>query len=128
MDEPRKKEFSFKNRLLSFRYAFKGIFYAVKTQHNLWIHLAVGLLVIFSGWFLRISLAEWLIVIICFALVISAEIINSAIELLTDIVSPEANAKAGLVKDMAAGAVLFSAICSAIAGLVIFVPKILQLL
>ncbi len=128
MDEPRKNKFSYKNRLLSFKYAFKGIFYAVKTQHNLWVHLAVVLLVIFSGWFLRISVAEWLTVIICFALVISAEVLNSAIELLTDIVSPEANAEAGLVKDMAAGAVLFAAICSAIAGLVIFVPKILDLL
>lgn len=86
------------------------------------------ILVIFFSFLLQISNLEWLIVIFCIGLVLTAEIFNSAIEVLTDIVSPESNPRAGLVKDMAAGAVLIAAITSAIIGLIIFVPKLLNLL
>lgn len=86
------------------------------------------ILVIFFSFLLQISTLEWLIVIFCIGLVLTAEIFNSAIEVLTDIVSPESNPRAGLVKDMAAGAVLIAAITSAIIGLIIFVPKLLNLL
>jgi diacylglycerol kinase (ATP) len=128
MDEFEKKSFSVNKRIRSFKYAFKGIYVTFRSQHNFWIHLVVMALVIGFGIFLTLNTLEWLIIILCFGLVLSAEIFNSAIELLTDIVSPEYNSKAGLVKDMAAGAVLVSAIASAIIGLVIFLPKLYNLL
>lgn len=84
------------------------------------------LLSIIFGLILNINQTEWLLLILFFALVISMEIINSAIELLTDIASPKFNDKAAKVKDMAAGAVLVSAIAAFIAGIIIFVPKIIQ--
>lgn len=85
-------------------------------------------LVIVFGFFLRINTVEWLLLIFCFGFVMTAEIFNSAVEVLTDIASPEKNSKAGLVKDMAAGGVLISAITAAIIGLIIFIPKLYNLL
>jgi len=97
-------------------------------EHNFWIHIAIMVLVIGFGLFLRINTVEWLIIIFCIGFVFTAEIFNSAIEVLTDLVSPEPNPKAGLTKDMAAGAVLISSITAAIIGLIIFVPKLFELL
>ena len=82
-------------------------------------------LVIISGFILKISITEWTICIVLFGLVITAELINTAIETTVDIVMPEKNEKAKLAKDIAAGAVLVSAIASAIIGIIIFLPKIL---
>jgi len=121
-------KFSIKKRLQSFTYAFKGIIFAIKTQHNLWIHLTASVLVVVFGFYFQISIYEWIAVILCIGSVITSEIFNSAIEALTDLVSPDYNEKAGLVKDLAAGAVLISAIISAIIGLIIFIPKFLTLL
>lgn len=85
-------------------------------------------LVIVFGFFLRINTVEWLLLIFCFGFVLTAEVFNSVVEVLTDIASPEKNSKAGLVKDMAAGGVLISAITAAIIGLIIFIPKLYNLL
>ncbi len=84
-------------------------------------------LVIISGFILKISITEWTICIVLFGLVITAELINTAIETTVDIVMPEKNEKAKLAKDIAAGAVLVSAIASAIIGIIIFLPKILNI-
>jgi len=126
--ESKNNRFSIKKRRHSFIYAFKGIIYAIKTQHNLWIHLTASVLVVVFGFYFQISIYEWIAVILCIGSVITSEIFNSAIEALTDLVSPDYNEKAGLVKDLAAGAVLISAIISAIIGLIIFIPKFLTLL
>lgn len=128
MNEFEKKSFSLTSRIKSFKYAFKGIYATLLSQHNFWIHLVVTVLVIGFGIFLELSIYEWLIIILCIGFVLTAEIFNSAIELLTDIVSPEYNSTAGLVKDMAAGAVLISAVSSAVIGLIIFLPKLYNLL
>ena len=84
-------------------------------------------LVIISGFIFKISITEWTICIVLFGLVITAELINTAIETTVDIVMPEKNEKAKLAKDIAAGAVLVSAIASAIIGIIIFLPKILNI-
>jgi diacylglycerol kinase (ATP) len=118
----------FHKRIRSFGYAFNGFIWAFKTQKNLQIHIIVLILVVIFGIFLNVNLSEWIVFFICFALVISAELFNTALEKLTDIISPEYNEQAGKVKDLAAAAVLFSALISVICGLIIFVPKILQLL
>lgn len=118
----------FYKRIRSFGYAFNGFKWAFKTQKNLQIHVIALILVVILGIFFNVNISEWIVLFICFALVISAEIFNTALEKLTDIISPEYNEQAGKVKDVAAAAVLFSALISVICGLIIFVPKILQLL
>ena len=84
-------------------------------------------LVIILGFLLKLTKWEWITCIILFGLVISAELMNTAIETLTDIAMPEKNPKAKLTKDVAAGGVLVMAIISVIVGLMIFVPKILEI-
>lgn len=113
-----------KNVISSFKYAFQGIFSAIKTERNLKIHISIMILVIISGIILKISKTEWIICIILFGLVIGGEMLNSAIETVVDIAMPDINPKAKFAKDVAAGAVLVFAISSAIIGLLIFIPKI----
>ncbi len=114
-----------KKLLKSFKYAFEGIFTGIKEEQNIKIHIAIMILVIIFGIMLKISKAEWIICIILFGLVISMELINTAIENTVDLITKEKNEQAKIAKDVAAGAVLVSAIASAIIGLIIFVPKIL---
>ena len=121
-------DFSFGKRIKSFTYAFKGIFYMMRTQHNFWIQIIIGLLAIFLGFVFNISLFEWVLVILSCGIVLTAETFNSAIETLADTVNPNHDPKIGLVKDLAAGAVLISAIAAAIVGLIIFIPKIIMFL
>ena len=90
------------------------------------IHVTIMLLVILAGIVLKINLYEWIICIICFAGVIGGELFNTAIEATVDMAMPQRNEKAKLAKDVAASAVLVLAIGSAIIGLIIFVPKILN--
>lgn len=110
--------------LLSFKYAIKGIYFLLATQRNARIHLAATVLVIFSGFYFSISSTEWMIVIIAIGLVFAAEAFNTAIEQLVDMASPGFNKSAGRIKDVAAGAVLITAIAAAIVGIIIFGPKI----
>ncbi|MFA5419336.1 MAG: diacylglycerol kinase family protein [Bacteroidales bacterium] len=118
----RKPAFSISSRLKSFQYAGKGIWRAIKTQHNLWIHLVVAALVIIAGIYFHISRLEWMMVTIAIGGVISAEMFNTAIELIVDLVSPEHHRLAAAAKDVAAGAVLIFAIVSVIIGLTVFLP------
>ncbi|MDO3625702.1 diacylglycerol kinase family protein [Mucilaginibacter sp. BT774] len=111
-----------------FGYAINGIWHAAVTQLNFRVHLVSTLLAVYAGYALHISSGEWLWIIFCIGMVLVAELFNTAIEFLTDLVSPEYNKKAGLVKDMAAGAVLITAIAALTIGLVIFIPKVLVLI
>ena len=111
----------------SFKFAGTGVFSAFKTELNMQVHFCVMLLVILCGIVLKISVAEWQLCVILFGIVIGAEIFNTAIETVVDLVMPNINDKAKLAKDLAAGAVLVIAISSAIVGLTIFVPKVLEL-
>ena len=83
-----------------------------------------AVLVVTAGWYFEISKGEWLAIVICIGLVMVTELINTAIEILVDCVSPEFNVKAGLVKDIAAGAVLVAALVALLVAFIIFVPKI----
>ena len=109
-----------------FGYAIKGVGYAFKTQPNFKFHCAATLIVVVWGWFLMLSTAEWLWILAAVALVMVSELLNTAIETLVDLVSPEWNTKAGIVKDTAAAAVFIASIISALIGLIIFIPKILH--
>lgn len=123
-----KKKFSIKQRMAAFGFAARGIAQAVKTQHNLWIQLTIALLTVVLASWLSVNTTEWIFIVFAIGLVLTAEIFNSSIELLVDMVSPERNKNAGRVKDMAAGAVLIAALTAAVIGLVIFIPKLIQLL
>ena len=112
-----------KSRIKSFGYAGRGIKAVLTSEINMKIHLVMALLVIICGIFFKISINEWLICLLCFGMVMSAEIMNTAIETVVDLVSPGKNKLAGKAKDAAAGAVLVAAIFAAIAGLIIFIPK-----
>ena len=119
-----------KNKKLinSFKYAFAGMWSAYKSERNIKIHIAVAILVILFGIFLQISTYEWLACIVCFAMVIGAEMFNTAIETVVDIAMPKKDERAKKAKDVAAGAVLVFAIGSAIIGSIIFIPKIIDYL
>lgn len=112
-----------KKRVLSFRYAFRGIREVFGNETNMKIHIVVAILVIICGFLFSISLTEWMFCLLCFGLVTGAEMFNTAIEKVVDLVSPEYHPLAGKAKDVAAGAVLICAIFAAIVGLLIFVPK-----
>jgi diacylglycerol kinase len=117
-----------KKFIRGFGYALNGIWHASVTQLNFRVHLVAALVTLYEGYALHISTSEWLWIILCIAMVLIAELFNTALEFLTDLVSPEYNKKAGLVKDMSAGAVLIAAICALVIGLIIFVPKLLALI
>lgn len=116
-----------KKLIKSFKYAFEGIFTGIKEEQNIKIHIAIMILVIVFGIILKISKIEWIICITLFGLVISMEMINTAIENTVDLITKEKNEQAKIAKDVAAGAVLVSAIASAIIGLMIFLPRILAI-
>ena len=112
----------------SFYYAFQGIKVNILTERNLAIHFLVMLLVIVCGFVFKISVTEWLICILLFGFVITLELMNTAIETAIDICMPEINPKAKLAKDTSAGAVLVVAIVAVVIGIIIFGPKVLDLI
>jgi diacylglycerol kinase (ATP) len=116
-----------KKLINSFGYAFKGVAHATATQLNFRIHLGATVLAVLLGWFLNISVSEWLWIALCITLVLVTELFNTMIEALTDLVSPGYNEQAGHVKDMSAGVVVIAALFSLITGLIIFLPKLILL-
>jgi undecaprenol kinase/diacylglycerol kinase (ATP) len=119
--------FSMLKRLKSLIFAFNGLKILVQEEHNSWIHIVITICVVLVGFLLHISLMEWVAVVLCIGLVIGLELINSAIENIADFVSPQKNEIIRKVKDLSAAAVLIAAICSAIVGLIVFLPKIIAL-
>ncbi len=117
-----------KARLNSFRYALKGIADLFRHTPNARIHLFVACCALIAGFFFGISRIEWCIISLCIALVLAAEAANTAIEYLTDLVSPEYHPLAGKTKDAAAAAVLFAAIGAAIVGIIIFAPYLVEIM
>ena len=104
----------------SFGYAFKGISVASLDQLNIKIHWLAVIIVTIAGFFFHISITEWCLVIICFSTVLAAELFNSASETIVDLVSPDHHPLAGKAKDIAAGAVLVTAIGAALVAFLIF--------
>lgn len=114
------------DRIKSIGYALKGIRLFFRREPNAIIHLIISILVIAAGFFFSVNITEWCFLILAITLVLSAEGMNTAIEYLTDLVSPEYHELAGKTKDVAAGAVLISAIGAAIVGIIIFLPKVID--
>jgi diacylglycerol kinase (ATP) len=128
MVDQTKNNFSFQKRLKSFVYAFKGIAFVLKTQHNAWIHLFATFLAVGLGFVFSISQNEWIAVIICIGIVLAFETMNTSIELLCDARFPDYDKRAERIKDTAAGAVFIVAMAALAVGLMIFLPKVIQVL
>ncbi len=114
------------NKILrSFLFAFKGLAYAFKTQINFKIHCFFIIAVFVLGLYIQLNLSDWLWLSLAVALVVILELLNTAIEVLIDLVYPEQNYKAGAIKDLAAAAVLVASLFALVIGLIIFVPKLI---
>ena len=111
---------SFKKFLKGFEYAGQGIKASIVEQRNLKIQAVIALVVVVAGFYFDITVIEWCVILFAIALVMGLEMMNSAVESLVDLVSPDYKPLAGRVKDIAAGAVLFAAILAAIIGVLIF--------
>jgi diacylglycerol kinase len=109
--------------LKSFSFAFKGIYLLFKYENNARVHLLASIFVIIAGFLVDLDKGEWLWIILAITLVWVSEAFNTAIEKIIDLYSPDFNPRAGTVKDLAAGAVLMTAIFAIIVGAIIFIPK-----
>ena len=109
----------------SFKHAYDGIIYALLREKNMHVHAVMAVLVIVCGILFDIGYSEWLVCFILIALVISMELINTAIEAVVDLITTKENKLAKVAKDTSAGAVLVVSVFAAFIGFVIFIPKIL---
>lgn len=126
MEKPQKT--GIKARIASFGYAFKGVWTLIKSQPHAKFHLIVTIGVTIGGFAFKIDPHEWGLVLLSMAIVWVAEGVNTAIEFVVDLVSPDYHELAGKAKDVAAGAVLLGAIFAAIIAAIVFLPKIYLLL
>ena len=114
-----------KGRIKSFKFAVRGMWMLIITEHSIMVQLAIAFLVTILGWWLEISPSEWMFQVLAIGLVLISESLNTAIEKLCDFVHPDHHRKIGFIKDISAGAVSFAAIAAVIVGLIIYLPKIL---
>jgi diacylglycerol kinase len=121
------KKFSITDRLKSFKYAFNGLRILFKEEHNARIHAFITFMVLFAAYLLKISALEWIALLFAIGLVISQEIINTAIEHIANFILPGKDHQIKIIKDLSAAAVLITAIIAVIIGFIIFIPKLLQL-
>ena len=124
----REKKFSLRNRLYSFRFAFNGLKVLFLEEHNSRIHLVIALVVIMAGFLCKITNYEWLAILLSLGLVISLEIVNTALEKIADFISPEYDLRIKVIKDLAAAGVMVGAFAAVGVGLVVFGPYILEIL
>jgi diacylglycerol kinase (ATP) len=120
--------FSVTARVRSFRYALRGLRAMLASQHNAWIHLAATLSALALGLLLEISVLQWCVIVVAMVAVWTCEALNTALEFLCDVASPEFHPLVERAKDVAAGAVLISAIGAVIIGLLVFGPGLVDLL
>ncbi len=116
------------SRLAAFRYAFAGWWHVIRTQRNAWIHAVISLAVIGLSFWLRLSAHDWAVIMLAIALVWIAEFLNTALEAVVDLTSPQQNHLAKVGKDVGAAAVLIAAATSIIIGLLILGPPLWAIL
>lgn len=121
------KRFSLSERVKTFKYAFEGLKILFVEEHNARIHAVAAVVAITFGFVLNISAGEWIFLVAVMSLVFICELFNTSLEALADFVSPEKHPQIKKVKDLAAAAVLISAISAMVTGIIIFLPKIIQL-
>ena len=111
-----------RSRIQSFKYAFEGWWFVIRSQQNAWIHAVVSLIVVIMGLWLSLSPRDWAVIILAIAMVWAAEFFNTALEVIVDLASPERNHLAKVGKDVGAAAVLIAAGASIVIGLLILGP------
>ncbi len=116
-----------KERTLSFKNAFEGLAYSLKTQKNAWIHAIISIFVVVLSFLFELTLQEWIPIVIVIGLVWMAELLNTVLETMVDIISPEIHPLAKIAKDVGAAFVLVAAILSVLVGGMIFIPKLIEL-
>jgi diacylglycerol kinase len=119
--------FNLTKTLRSFKYAFYGILYLFKYENNARAHLLAAVIALGLGFWFKISATEWCFVVLAIGLVSAAEAFNSAIEKLCDVVEPGQHPQIKIIKDVAAGAVLLTALAAAAIGIIVFGNKFLEL-
>jgi diacylglycerol kinase len=110
------------SRYRSFLFAFKGIAAVFRSEPNMHLHVLASIIVAVMAFRFEVTKIEWCILILCIGMVWVAETFNTALETLTNLVSPDHNILAGKTKDLAAGAVLLASITAAIVGIIVFLP------
>ena len=125
--DERKKQKGIKKFLNSFTYPIKGLKYAYKNEQNLVVDVGIALIVIILGFIFRVNKVEWAILFLTIGLVISCELVNTAIEAVVDLVTQDYHPLAKVAKDTSAAAVFVFAIIAVIVGLIIFLPKVIDL-
>ena len=121
------KKFGIKRTLRAFKYSWEGIKHAYTNEQSLTIHVVATILVVVFGIWLQINYYEWFFIIILIGMVVGIELLNTSIEAVVDLMSPEIHPLAKIAKDTASGAVLVLSITAAIGAALIFIPKILAL-
>ena len=111
-------------RILSIKYALKGFFKLILTEHSIITQLSFGLLLTVAGFYFKISSIEWMIQVLALTLIISMEGLNTAVEKIADFIHPDYHKKIGEIKDIAAGAVTFAALGTVLIVAIIYIPKL----
>ncbi len=117
------KDSFLKGRLKSLKYALKGAWLLITTEHSIMVQFSLGVIVTILGFFMNISANEWMFQSLAIGMVLVAESLNTGIEKLCDFVHPDYDKKIGFIKDISAGAATFAAIIAVIIGLIIYLPK-----
>ena len=125
--DERKKEKGIKKFVNSFSYPIKGLKYAYRNEQNLAVDVGIALIVVIFGFIFKVNKYEWAILALTIGLVISCELMNTAIEATVDLVTEEYHPLAKVAKDTSAAAVFIFAIVAVIVGLIIFLPKVIAL-
>ena len=120
------RSFRISDRLRSLRFAIRGILLMLRTQHNSWLHAVATCVVLIVAGYLRLTISEWCWIVAAIVAVWTAELLNTALELLADVASPDFHPLVEQSKDMAAGAVLMCALGALTIGLLILAPKLWQ--
>lgn len=112
------------NRIYSVKYALKGMFVLLRSEHSIQIQGCIALVVTSAGFYFNISREEWMIQLLAIGLVMGLEGANTAIEKLADYAQPQKDPKIGIIKDISAGAVLIASILASVVGFLIYIPKL----
>ena len=115
-----------RGRRNSFQFAFSGFFYVLKTQKNAWLHLAATVAVVLLAFWLQIGRTEWLAILLVIGLVWMAEFMNTALEVIVDLASPEKHPLAKVGKDVGAASVLIAAFLAVIIGVIVLWQPLLE--
>ena len=112
------------SRIAAFGHALRGWMYVLKTQHNAWVHSLAATMVILLSFWLQIPPRDWAVLVLTIAMVFTAEFINTSIEAVVDLASPQKHPLAKVGKDVGAGAVLIAALAGVLVGLLILGPPL----